>query len=111
MSSRGPQCGQISCRSASHDGMPAGLAMMFRLAWLVVVARNAACRASDKWLDLKCATAAWYSWRIAPADVLDRARMHGEVFRLTGNFLAGWPYRYMAEFTDGEDPTAGTRPS
>jgi len=84
-------------------GMPARLAMMFRLGWLVVAVHNAASRASDRWLDLKCTTAAWYSWRIASADVLDRARMHGEVFRLSGNFMAGWPYRYMPEFTEGEE--------
>jgi|HubBroStandDraft_2_1064218.scaffolds.fasta_scaffold419450_1 hypothetical protein len=87
----------------------ARLAILLRMAPLIAATRNAARVISDCWLALQIETACWYSWRLAPADTCDRARMYGEVFRLTGNHVTGWPCRYMLEYVDGQ-ANAGQRP-
>jgi hypothetical protein len=77
------------------------LAMLLRLGRLLVAAHNIAITISDYWLAMQIETACWYSWRLAPAGTCGRARMYGEIFCLTGDQMAGWPYRYMPEYADG----------
>jgi len=53
---------------------------------------------SDWWLDFKMRTADRY----ATSRQRERARMQGEVWALTGEYITGWPGRYLAEHVDGE---------
>jgi hypothetical protein len=53
----------------------------------------------DDWfLGVQAATAN----RAATMRQRSKARMYGELFALTGTHVAGWPYRYLSDYVDGE---------
>jgi hypothetical protein len=79
-------------------GLLARLVMALHLARLVPVARRLRMRLDDRWLDVKCGTANRY----ATQRQRERARMQGEVWALTGEYITGWPGRYLSEHVDGE---------
>jgi len=76
----------------------ARLVMALHLARVVPAARLARVRISDWWLDIKCETANRY----ATPRQRERPRMQGEVWALTGEYITGWPGRYLSEHVDGE---------
>ena len=75
-------------------GLLARLVMALHLARLVATSLYLRMRLDDWWLGVQCETAR----RFATPRQRERARMHAEVFALTGEHTTGWPARYLDEF-------------